>query len=106
MSFTFNVARVTAAAALGRNKATAEDAAHAMNRPGIDPFYEENCADAWDEHKHDSPEDLYCSYGKACDSVDLDAANIGPTGDTQCRDCNAVEDAKGLAFERENAHYM
>jgi hypothetical protein len=104
MSHSYNVARITAAAATGRNKATAADVKVAISRPDGDAWYAENCADAWTENRN-SP-DLYCTTATACDAVDLTAANIGPNGDTTCHDCVAVADAKEYAFMRENALYM
>lgn len=103
---TFNVDRIAAAAAKGRYNPTADEIRSAVERPQTDPYYAVNCADAWADHRGDDPEELYCGHGRACDCVDLTAENIGPNGDTQCRDCAAVDDAESLAFERENADYM
>lgn len=102
----YNRDRILSAASKGRNPATAADVDAALRRPESDPWYDENCADAWADHRGEDPAELYCEHGTACDSVDLTAANIGPAGDLQCRDCNAVDDAKELAFNREHADFF
>lgn len=98
--------RIFAAASKGRNAATASDVDLAIRRAELDPWYAENCADAWADHRGEDPAELYCGHATACDGVDLTAENIGPAGDLQCRDCNAVDDAKEMAFEREHADYL